>query len=681
MTPPDFKCSMVAAAHITSTNPVAFRTVMEFIRSERWASAVKEVRVAYEQGGKDAAAEPKKRLPGVMFSGIFSQRNATSLTAHSGLICVDLDGLNGATGSMKELIASDPHTLAAFVSPTGSGLKVIFRCNPNDPHQRAYDDAEHFVLENFGLKIDPACKDVSRLCFISHDPEAFVADDAEPLPHAPEAPSADFLPPGLKDFSGDNQPGDDYDRRHTLTELLIKHGWSKCPGGYTRPGKTSGLSATFDKVPGRFWCFTSSTQFEALHPYRPWAVYAILEHGGDFGQAAKALAKQGYGEQPKSHLQKNLDRVAGPAPAPKNNPLRKPSDFRIVPAADPSSLLGNRYLNRGDGMVISGPSGCGKSSLQTQMAARWALGEDFHGIRPPAPLRSLIIQSEDSDGDIAEVWQSLHHVLAHTETQRGQLDERVRIVTDRVNRGASFLASLRSHITEFHPDLVWINPLQAFIDGDITSSKDIGEFLRAGLNGLNEPASFGYVLIHHTTKPATGKDRSERLWHEVMYDMAGGAELINWARAIISLRPGEAPGDFTLRLAKRGRRAGVVSMVQQGAGARPEPVTEIPVRHSTGKLPSGIPIIYWEGRQPDPPTQKTATGGGRPEKHRFDDYRNIFPPKSCPGLPINELHRLLASNGEIRKDVLHNTLKRWSEQGHIEILRPHGLPMRFRCLI
>ncbi len=73
--------------------------------------------------------------------------------------------------------------------------------------------------------------------------------------------------------------------------------------------------------------------------------------------------------------------------------------------------------------------------------------------------------------------------------------------------------------------------------------------------------------------------------------------------------------------------------------------------------------------------------GGRPEKHCYDDYSSIFPTKASEGLPINELHRKLCANGDIRKDVLHNTLKRWAEQGHIEILKPHGLPMRFRAIV
>lgn len=359
---------------------------------------------------------------------------------------------------------------------------------------------------------------------------------------------------------------------------------------------------------------------------------------------------------------------------------RIPSSFHLLAANDASSLLGNRYLNRGDGLVISGQSGCGKSSMQTQMAEAWALGEDFHGIRPSCPLKSLIIQSEDSDGDIAEAWHSIRHVRSRTPEQIAKTDERVRVVTDRVNRGQRFIQALRLHVAAFKPDLVWINPLQAFMDGDVTSSKDIGAFLREGLNGLNEPASFGIVLIHHTTKPPTGKDRHDRLWHEQMYDMAGGAEIINWARAIISLKPLSNPGEFCLRLAKRGRRAGVTREVEQGVGTRQEPVTEIGVRHAKGKLPSGVPVIYWEAMPLPANDDAPAKPSGPKEKYHFEDYATMFPgPKDKP-IPYGECSRILTSNGVPPKSV-QACLKRWEADTDLECIREQGQANRWRRVL
>lgn len=304
--------SLIHDARATETTPIPLSEVTEGIKSGKWAYRVQMVRDAFAQGGKDAAADHKKRLPGVLFSGTFSARANDKLIKHSGLICADLDNLGDATESWKEQISADPHVLAAFVSPTGSGLKVVFRCDPERDHLVSFKALEHYVKTNFGLAIDPACKDVARICFVSHDPDIFTSDDAEVIPYEAPAPEPiEFRPRGLQNYG--TKPGDDFDQRGDIFSILLNHGWTrKGQNGWVRPGKTGDLGATFDKVPGRFYVFTSSTEFEAQHTYRPWHVYAILEHGGDFSAAAKALAEKGFGEQveprqPKAEAPQKID--------------------------------------------------------------------------------------------------------------------------------------------------------------------------------------------------------------------------------------------------------------------------------------------------------------------------------------------------------------------------------------
>jgi hypothetical protein len=99
-------------------------------------------------------------------------------------------------------------------------------------------------------------------------------------------------------LAGEATPGDDFDFRADMPALLKKHGWK--PAGrdgkyWTRPGKSKGISASWDIVPGRFFVFSSSTQFEPNHVYRPWHVYAMLECGGDYARAAGDLRRQGFG--------------------------------------------------------------------------------------------------------------------------------------------------------------------------------------------------------------------------------------------------------------------------------------------------------------------------------------------------------------------------------------------------
>jgi hypothetical protein len=403
----------------------------------------------------------------------------------------------------------------------------------------------------------------------------------------------------------------------------------------------------------------------------------------------KAAEDARASRDPAEVLKEQLARLQGLAHAPKAEAptVRDPSSFALPPDNDSTILLGDRYLNRGDGAVLVGTSGIGKSSMEMQMAVTWALGRACFGIRPNGPMRSLIIQSEDSDGDIAEMWTSMSVTMRLSADEMALVNERVKIVNERVKRGREFTHELKTSINAHNPDLVWINPLQAFMDGDVTDSQDLGQFLRGDLNKLNVPPRFAYMVVHHTTKPATGKDRAERQWHEVMSDMAGGAEIINWARAILSLRAAPTEGEFNLVLAKRGRRAGVVKEVPHGAGMRLEPQTVIPLKHSTGRIAvqvvaRGLPAIYWETRAPDvklDPEEKKARGG-RPVVYEFSDYKTVFPTKASNGLPISELKRALDANGEIDKRMLNTALKRWEAEGCIEVLRTVGHPMRYRCV-
>jgi len=82
----------------------------------------------------------------------------------------------------------------------------------------------------------------------------------------------------------------------------------------TRPGKDQGISATFGYVaPGVLYVFTTNAApFQDGRAYGPFAVYAELEHGGDYKQAAKALYQRYEKEQrPKEQPKRRIDLRTG----------------------------------------------------------------------------------------------------------------------------------------------------------------------------------------------------------------------------------------------------------------------------------------------------------------------------------------------------------------------------------
>lgn len=353
--------------------------------------------------------------------------------------------------------------------------------------------------------------------------------------------------------------------------------------------------------------------------------------------------------------------------------------FTVPRADDRSVLLGNRFLNRGDGGIIVSSSGVGKSSIYIQAAILWALGRPFFGIKPNGCLRSLLMQSEDSEGDVAEVVTSIVLGLKLTPAEIQAVGERVVLVTDRSHRGPGFLAECKVQIARHTPDLVWINPLVAFLEGDMKEAGDVGRFLREGLNGLNSDAGFGWIVVHHTTKPPQDKGKTERNWSEVMYDMAGSYDLIGWARFIISLRPTETQGQFNMVLAKRGTRAGVTRRVEAGAVWRDEIVTTIPLRWSDEDLVlengDKIRSLMWHPREWQGPAESKPGAKAGARKYVFGQFHEIFPRDPTKPASSSILLRLATEmDPEMSKATFYRLLTEWGEQGVIvRVVNGYGL--------
>jgi len=102
-----------------------------------------------------------------------------------------------------------------------------------------------------------------------------------------------------------DRPGDDFNARAEWQDILGPHGWrvhrrTTKEVYWTRPGKdkADGWSATtgYSDSGDRLYVWSSSTVFEPEKPYDKFSAYALLEHNGNFANAARALAAQGYGK-------------------------------------------------------------------------------------------------------------------------------------------------------------------------------------------------------------------------------------------------------------------------------------------------------------------------------------------------------------------------------------------------
>ena len=183
---------------ITQTEPDRQATVSEIladIKGLTLAGRTRELRAATDP---EVQAALKAALPYVTWSGAFSKRAKKDPTLkHSGLLCIDFDDLTELQAARRKIDA-DPYTLVAFTSPRGNGLKVIIQI-PADPdtHEKSFAAAAAYYDRAYGLKADESGKDVSRACFLCHDPDliyhekAEIFDSMRELP-APERPQIDM---------------------------------------------------------------------------------------------------------------------------------------------------------------------------------------------------------------------------------------------------------------------------------------------------------------------------------------------------------------------------------------------------------------------------------------------------------------------------------------------------------
>lgn len=171
----------------------------------------------------------------------------------------------------------------------------------------------------------------------------------------------DFYRPPTKQYSspGQKSPGDDFDERGDITEIVSRHGWTKTgrtgavngsPAEYwRRPGKNQGHSATL--IDGKiFFVFSSNAYpFEPNKAYGPFGAYAILEHNGDFTRAAQELSRQGYGTRG--------PQVSGLSFA------QLSKRFSSVP-----EWIYRRHLPKAQPVLFNGREGDGKSTICLQMS-------------------------------------------------------------------------------------------------------------------------------------------------------------------------------------------------------------------------------------------------------------------------------------------------------------------------
>jgi hypothetical protein len=124
--------------------------------------------------------ELKKRLPHFTPSGTFNERrSAGNLTDYSGVMVLDIDKVGEKVEEIKNKAAEVEFTMAAFISPSGEGVKILVKTDSNpEIHESFFNSVATYYEETLGVSVDQSGKDISRACFISHDPALYCNEES-----------------------------------------------------------------------------------------------------------------------------------------------------------------------------------------------------------------------------------------------------------------------------------------------------------------------------------------------------------------------------------------------------------------------------------------------------------------------------------------------------------------------
>ena len=164
----------------SNNRTVTVEKVLEQIKKGFWKKQIKDIQYHINCGNTKQADELKLELPAFTISATYKgKRKKENVEYYSGLLHLDYDKLDNVQ-DVKSKIINNPYTYAAFVSPSGKGLKVLVKCgNDLSTHTYAFNALRAYYDNLLGVMSDKSIKDVLRLCFVSYDNEMYLNEKSK----------------------------------------------------------------------------------------------------------------------------------------------------------------------------------------------------------------------------------------------------------------------------------------------------------------------------------------------------------------------------------------------------------------------------------------------------------------------------------------------------------------------
>jgi archaellum biogenesis ATPase FlaH/predicted transcriptional regulator len=320
-------------------------------------------------------------LPTVTPSGIYSKRNQVGFIEHTGIICLDFDHIENLVDFKQKILSdSEIETLLLFLSPSGLGYKWFVRI-PNNvyTHISYFNAIKHYLKVTYDFEIDNKCKNISRPCFLSHDPEAFLNFTT------PKELGSDFLDkwmPNVEEKSYDSS-NKNYDsnlnikRVKSVVDQLVEHninltedyedwlniGFSLCQ--LDESGRD--FFHQISKISSKYEANEVDAKYSSL----------LSNYNEEITLGTFFFLAEQYGVKPIVDKNMDFEVISDNSLIPLKKKLRtmpeRLADAKKLPKIQ--RLLGNIWC-KGEVHILFGDNGTGKSVWATQIANALTKGEN-----------------------------------------------------------------------------------------------------------------------------------------------------------------------------------------------------------------------------------------------------------------------------------------------------------------
>ena len=178
-------CSFYFSVFDEHAVDMTLKEFVKLLRGERWKVQVEEYQRLKASGRETEAKKLKRKLAALVIAGRCEGSHAeTNLKQWSGDAMLDVDKCNGRVSEFLQVLKDTPWVKAAWRSVSYDGLKLVVRVEAEsvDEYRLAYALVAWHVAQLLAFPCDMSCKNPTRPCFASYDPEAFFRPDTEVFP-------------------------------------------------------------------------------------------------------------------------------------------------------------------------------------------------------------------------------------------------------------------------------------------------------------------------------------------------------------------------------------------------------------------------------------------------------------------------------------------------------------------